>query len=83
MYRCFDCDKEFEEPIRLPVFEGEYWGAPFVEYGECCPYCKSDDIAEVKYQCDCCGHSIVEGEVCYITNDDRAFCENCINHKGA
>ena len=49
---CPDCEKEFEEPKRCSI-SGEFWGAPFTEYYSGCPYCKSNDISEIRGRCDC------------------------------
>lgn len=83
MYRCNECDKEFEEPVKRAVLSGEFWGAPFTEYGDTCPYCKSEYISEIKYYCDCCNYKIAEGETYYETNDSSIFCEDCITKKEA
>ena len=83
MYWCYDCEKEFEEPVRRAVFSGEYWGAPFTEYGDTCPYCKSEYIYEIKHQCECCNRNIVEGDVYYELPDGSTFCEDCITKREA
>lgn len=83
MYRCLDCEKEFEEPDEYPGMSGEYWGKPFQEYYQGCPYCKSDNIAEIKYTCDCCSCNIAEGDECYETKDGCIYCEDCIIKKEA
>ena len=83
MYKCFNCGKELEYTVRLPVMSGEFWGAPFTEYDNCCPYCKSNDISEIKYRCDCCHFIICEGDIYYEAEDGSIFCEECITKKEA
>jgi len=83
VYWCYNCETEFEEPVKLPVGRGEYWGAAFIEYGDCCPHCKSGDIAYVMYKCDCCKSCICELETYFETDDGQKFCENCITKKEA
>ena len=83
MYRCNECDKEFEDTKRYAGDSGEYWGAPCTQYYEGCPYCRSEYISEIKYTCDCCNYKIAEGETYYETNDGSIFCEDCISKKEA
>lgn len=81
MYRCSECDKEFEHPVKLAVLDGEYCGAPFVEYRGTCPYCKSMYISEIVYRCDCCNIGLVDGDIYYKTEDGLRFCEECITRR--
>ena len=83
MYICRECGRSFETPENLPVMSGEFWGRPFTEYADCCPYCKLDNIVEIKFHCDCCGCSICEGETYYSTQGSNVFCEECIEKKEA
>lgn len=82
MYRCDNCEKEFEEPERCSV-SGEFWGAPFTEYYRGCPYCKSNDISEIRGRCDFCHCNLCVGELYYELPDGSVFCENCIECKEA
>ena len=83
MYWCADCEKEFEDPVRRAVMSGEFWGAPFTEYGDTCPYCKSEYIYEIEHTCDSCGCNIVHGDTYYELEDGSTFCENCITKREA
>lgn len=80
MYRCNNCDKEFEESKRCSI-SGEFWGAPFTEYYSGCPYCKSNDISEIRGRCDCCHCNLYDGDFCYELPDGSRFCEDCIEYK--
>lgn len=47
MYKCLDCNREFDSPER---YQGDcefFWGRPTYDYYEGCPYCKSEDIEEI------------------------------------
>lgn len=83
MYRCFKCDREFEMPSEYPDFREEFWGAPFTKNYYGCPFCKSGDISEIKYLCDCCGCDICEGDKFYEILDGGVFCEDCVTYKEA
>lgn len=83
MYWCADCEKEFEKPVKRAVLSGEFWGAPFTEYGDTCPYCKSEYIYEITHRCDCCNCNIVKGDTYYELKDGSTFCEDCITQKEA
>lgn len=46
-YYCYDCNREFDTPIR---YQGDcelFWGRPTYDYYAGCPYCKSEDIEEI------------------------------------
>lgn len=83
MYWCADCEKEFEDPVRRAVISGEFWGASFTEYGDTCPYCKSENISEIKDYCHICDCEICEGDIYYEIADGTIACENCITKKEA
>ena len=83
MYRCFECNKDFEDCEKYPDFSGEFWGAPFTKYYYGCPYCKSEDVLEIKLHCDCCNCNIYEGDTYYELEDGSTFCEDCITKKEA
>ena len=42
MFRCLECDAEFEEPVRFEESRGEYWGVPCSETLWGCPYCHGE-----------------------------------------
>lgn len=81
MYKCNNCDKEFEETKKYAGDSGEFWGASYIEYYDGCPYCKSNDISEIKGHCDFCHCNLYEGDFCYELLDGSKFCEDCIEHK--
>lgn len=83
IHKCFNCGKEFETPLRLPAAESEFWGKPATEYSDCCPYCKLDDISEIKFRCDYCNFAICEGDTYYELEDGSVFCDSCITKKEA
>ena len=83
MYLCNDCQEEFERPVHRPVMSGEYWGAPFTEYGDTCPYCKSDNISLIVNRCDICDKAICLGDTCYEIADGTLACENCVTKREA
>ena len=45
LYKCRDCGREFDEP-GVDREYGEYWGSPFTERFEVCPFCGSADFEE-------------------------------------
>lgn len=46
MYICNECEKEFEDPERCIGDTTEFWGAPYTEMYNGCPYCKSRDYRD-------------------------------------
>lgn len=48
MYKCIDCQAEFEEPDMIRECIGEYQGQPAYEYRAICPLCGSYDFEELK-----------------------------------
>lgn len=83
MYRCNKCWKEFENPEKYPWGQGEYWGAPYIQYYSGCPYCKSEDYSEIIGYCDFCNFRICRGDTYYLLPDGSRFCENCITQEEA
>lgn len=83
MYWCADCEKEFEKPVKRAVLSGEFWGAPFTEYGDTCPYCKSDNISLIVNYCHICDKAICLGDTCYEIADGTLACENCVTKREA
>lgn len=47
MYKCIDCQAEFEEPDMERECMGEYHGQPAYGYRAICPLCGSCDFEEV------------------------------------
>lgn len=68
MYRCDDCGETFHTPEIIIEKYGEYHGVD--AYGDryVCPYCRSEEISEMR-RCIC-------GE--YITQEED-FCPVCID----
>lgn len=52
MYKCCECEREFDEPEKYSEPRGEYWGVPCWEDIWGCPYCGSYDYEEVRYDED-------------------------------
>lgn len=48
MYRCLDCDAEFEEPKTIYGESLEHFGRPCREVWAVCPMCGSDQIEELE-----------------------------------
>lgn len=42
MFRCLECDAEFEEPVRYEEDRGEFWGRPVTETMWGCPMCHGE-----------------------------------------
>lgn len=47
MYKCIDCQAEFEEPDMERECMSEHHGQPAYEYRAICPLCGSYDFEEV------------------------------------
>lgn len=56
MYRCNDCESEFEKPRHLFEFVGEVEKRG-IQVFHFCPVCGEDDIAEME-NCELCGTDI-------------------------
>ena len=63
MLLCHNCGL-IEEPRTVREQVGEYWGGPYYEERQVCPYC-GDDLEEAP-KCDICGEEIEEGMVCSL-----------------
>lgn len=46
MYICNECGKKFEDPVKCMGDTTEYWGVPYTETYDGCPYCKSNDYRD-------------------------------------
>lgn len=55
MYRCLECDAEFDEPVRFEESRGEFWGVPCSETMWGCPYCHGEYMTEEEYKRDILG----------------------------
>lgn len=47
MWKCNDCECEFEEPKSIEEYRGEFWGSPCWETLTVCPNCDSEDFDEI------------------------------------
>ena len=81
MYKCNDCQREFEKTERYIREKGEFWGAPYTEYYEGCPYCESEDISALVGYCDFCRSGLYGNDSYYILPDGSRFCEDCVRLK--
>ena len=52
MFRCGDCENEFNEPKIIRESRGEFWGMPAYEDIGVCPYCGSDFIFIDSEECE-------------------------------
>lgn len=46
-YKCYDCEKEFNEPEEILEKEKSNYSCLNGYLEECCPYCKSANIQEI------------------------------------
>ena len=42
MYKCVECEREFDEPIQFSEYCGECWGIPCYQTLYGCPRCKGN-----------------------------------------
>lgn len=78
-YLC-SCGMSFDEPKAYQEPDG--FETPPYRYSFGCPYCGSDDYAELIEECDNCGNGIYTGEKYYRLNSTNdVFCENCITER--
>lgn len=78
-YKCYNCEKTFEDPLGLREPDG--LDSPPYRYSYCCPYCRSDDYAEIIGRCGCCSCNIGENEQHYELTTGEVFCVNCIEER--
>ena len=87
MWYCENCKNEFEEPARKEIMFEEYYGVDHLFFNNnkmtllICPYCKEDDIEEMK-KCDYCEEwnrdcDLYDTEGC-VNGDCGYLCEQCL-----
>lgn len=75
LYYCDRCDKLLHKDGLLTYTEyGEFWGSPYSETLQLCPFCKGEIIKLTKI-CSCCGEYIT-GEY-ILTENEEYYCGNC------
>lgn len=47
MFKCYECEKLFENPKRVSESRGEFWGMPAYEDVYYCPNCGSEAFGEI------------------------------------
>ena len=76
MYKCLNCNTEFEEPSEKREYMCECHGSPYYEPVNVCPDCRSERFEKVNI-CNICGEVIGSNNAKYRLSDET-FCENCI-----
>lgn len=71
MWRCVDCEAEFEEAAAY--IEKHGWESPPYEKWQCCPFCGSQDLEQL-HLCSLCGESKPYHK---MSDSDDAVCETC------
>lgn len=75
MFKCFECNEEFEEPKTIDENRGEFWGIPCTERMYYCPCCGGEAFGLIAFH-DVYDTPVCESEEYYDFSGDKVALEN-------